>query len=104
MRRAISVTIDEDNLLWLKAQAAATSGGSVSGVLDRLVRDARLEGRTEAVRSVVGTIDLPQGDLDHADAYVRSLFDRSLRRPMLVKEDPPRAARALRTRSKKRRG
>jgi hypothetical protein len=104
MRKAVSVTIDEDNLLWLRAQAAATSDGSVSGVLDRLVREARLEGRTEAVRSVVGTVDLPQGNLDHADAHVRSLFERSLSRPMLVTEGRPRAARASRPRTKKRRG
>jgi hypothetical protein len=104
MRKAISVTIDEDNLLWLKAQAAATSKGSVSDVLDRLVRDARLEGRTESIRSVVGTVDLPHGDLDRADAYVRSMFDRSLGRPMLVKERPPAASRAGRARGTKRRG
>ena len=104
MRKAISVTIEEDNLLWLKAQAAATSKGSVSDVLDRLVRDARLEGRTEAIQSVVGTVDLAEGNLDRADAYVRSLFDRSLSRPMLVKETPPRPPRQRRVRGAKRRG
>ena len=92
MRRPISVTIEEDNLLWLKAQAAATPSGSVSAVLDRLVADARMEGRMtmSAVKSVAGTIDLPADDpdLDGAASYVRDLFDRSLRRPMLVK-DPP---------------
>lgn len=104
MRKAISVTIDEDNLLWLKAQAETTSKGSVSDVLDRLVRDARLQGRTDAIRSVVGTVDLPHGDLDQADAYVRSMFERSLRRPMLVKEGPPGATRAGRARGSRRRG
>ncbi|PYR94348.1 MAG: hypothetical protein DMF84_05925 [Acidobacteria bacterium] len=104
MRKPISITIEADNLLWLKAQAAATSKGSVSDVVDRLVRDARLEGRTGAIRSVVGTVDLPHGDLDRADGYVRSLFDRSLSRPMLVKERPPAATRAGRGRGRKRRG
>ena len=104
MRKAVSVTIEEDNLLWLKAQASATSRGSVSDVLNRLVRDARLEGRTDAVRSVVGTVDLAEGNLDRADAYVRSLFDRSLSRPMLVKETPPRPSRPMRARGAKRRG
>jgi hypothetical protein len=104
MRKAISVTIDEDNLLWLKAQAAATMKGSVSDVLDRLVRNARLEGRTDAIRSVVGTVDLPHGNLDRADVDVRSLFDRSLGRPMLVKERPPAARRTVRARGTKRRG
>ena len=104
MRKPISVTIEEDNLLWLKAQAAATSKGSVSDVLDRLVRDARLEGRTEAIRSVVGTVDLAEGSLDRADAYVQSLVDRSLSRPMLVKETAPRASQRMRARGTKRRG
>ena len=92
MKRAISVTVDEDNLVWLKGQAGG-SRGSVSEVIDRLVREARMSGRTDAstVRSVVGTIDLPPDDEDlaGADGYVRALFERSLARPMLVKERPP---------------
>ena len=93
MKRAISVTIDEDNLLWLKGQAGASDSGSVSEVVDRLVREARIGGRTDAaaIRSVVGSVDLPRDDEDlaGADAYVREVFDRSLGRPMLVKERPP---------------
>ena len=102
MRRAISVTIDEDNLLWLKGQAAATSRGSVSAVLDRLVAEARAEGgtRMQTMKSVVGTIDLAADDADFEDAsaYVRDLFERSLRRPMLVKEDRPKPKRRTRRR------
>jgi hypothetical protein len=90
MRKAVSVTLKQDNLLWLRAQAAATSRGSLSEVLDQLVTDARDAGRTDAraIRSVAGTIDLPEDDpaLDGADAYVRAQFDTSVRRPMLVKE------------------
>ena len=85
----MSVTLEEANLLWLRAQAAATSKGSVSEVLDRIVQEARLAGRPEAIRSVVGTIDVQQGDLEKADTHVRALFDRSRRRPMLVKEEAP---------------
>lgn len=102
MRRPISVTIDEDNLLWLKAQAAATARGSVSEILDRLVGEARAEGRTgaAAIRSVAGTIDLPADDpgLEEASSYVRMMFDQSLRRPMLVKQMAPRAGRKTRRR------
>jgi hypothetical protein len=98
MRRPISVTIDEDNLLWLKAQAAATSRGNVSAVLDRLVAEARAEGRTDmkAVKSVSGTIDLPatDPDLEGAATYIRDLFDRSVGRPLLMREEPPRRKRA----------
>lgn len=94
MRHAVSVTIDEDNLLWLKAQAAASAKGSVSAVLDRLVSSARAAGRTEqaAIRSIKGTIDIPDDDpeLEQASAYMRQLFQHSLQRPILVKETPPR--------------
>ena len=93
MKRAISVTLGEDNLLWLKGQAGASGSGSISAVIDRLVREARTGGQTDAgaIRSVVGTIDLPADDLDlaGADVYIRSLFDRSLGRPMQVRERPP---------------
>ena len=90
MRKAVSVTLKQDNLLWLRAQAAATSRGSLSEVLDQLVTDARDAGRTDAraIRSVAGTIDLPEDDprLDGADAYIRAQFDTSVQRPMPVKE------------------
>jgi Arc/MetJ-type ribon-helix-helix transcriptional regulator len=92
MKRPVSITIGEDNLIWLKAQAAAGARGSVSEVVDRLVQEARTSGRTDAaaIRSVVGSIDLPEDDedLSGADAYVRGLFDRSLSRPMMVRERP----------------
>jgi hypothetical protein len=104
MRRPISVTIDEDNLLWLKAQAAASAKGSVSEILDRLVGEARAEGRSAAaaIRSVAGTIDLPADDpeFEEASASVRMMFDQSLRRPLAVKETPPARGR----RKPKRRG
>jgi hypothetical protein len=93
MKRAISITIGEDNLLWLKGQAGAGASGSVSEVIDRLVGEARSGGRTAAaaVRSVVGSVDLPQDDEDlaGADTYIRTVFDRSLARPMAVRERPP---------------
>jgi hypothetical protein len=93
MKRAISVTIDADNLLWLKGQAGASASGSVSEVVDRLIGEARAAGRTDAaaIRSVVGSVDLPPDDEDlaGADAYLRGLFDRSLARPMAVRERSP---------------
>jgi hypothetical protein len=77
-------------VLWLRAQAAASARGSLSEVLDQLVSDARASGRTDAraIRTVKGTIDLPDSDpgLDSADSFIRAQFDTSLRRPMLVKE------------------
>lgn len=93
MKKAVSVTLADENLLWLKGQAAATTGGNVSELIDRLVRNARTRGTADvAVRSVVGTIDVPsRSALDEADAYVRDVFERSLRRPLVVRERTPRA-------------
>lgn len=100
MRKAISVTLTHDNLLWLRGQAARTRKGSVSETLDALITSARSGGRTapDAIRSVVGTIDLPEDDPDllQADEYVRSLFAASARRPILVRERPPKAGRKTR--------
>jgi hypothetical protein len=103
MRKAVSVTLHADNLLWLRAQATASAKGSLSEVLDALVTEARAAGRQDAksIRSVVGTIDLPEDDpdLEGADAYIRAQFDRSVKRPVLVKE-----SRSKDQASRKRRG
>ena len=90
MRKAISITLSQDNLLWLKGQAAHSSRKSVSELLDQIVTEARGAGWADSasVRSVVDTIDLPDDDpgLETADTYVRTLFSTSARQPMLVRE------------------
>ena len=100
MRKAISVTLSEDNLLWLRGQAGKATGGNVSEVLDRLVGEARQTGWADpaAVRSVVGSVDLPvdDPDLEQGDAYIRGLFAESAAQPILVRE------RVARARAKKR--
>ena len=97
MKKAISVTLTEDNLLWLRGQAVRTRRGSLSETLDALVTSARASGQTspDAIRSVVGSIDLPDDDPDllKADEYIRSAFAASARRPMLVRERTPKAGR-----------
>lgn len=102
MRKAISITLSEDNLLWLRGQAARSARGSVSELLDRLVADARTGGRMDpaAVRSVVGSVDLPDDDpeLAGADAYIRTLFGTSARQPMAVRERPPAPRRVKKAR------
>jgi hypothetical protein len=89
----LSVTLDQDNLLWLRSQTTAAKR-SLSETLDQLVTEARLAGRVPegSVRSVVGTVDITGDDplLSGADDYVRGLFDASVRRPILVRETPPR--------------
>ena len=88
-RRAVSVTLDELNLTWLRGRARVTSNGNLSEAIDRLVTEARTGGRARPVRSVVGTVRLPPDDpdLSKARAAVRALFEESLARPLFVRED-----------------
>lgn len=92
-KRGISVTLDDDNLLWLKSRTVALKGRSLSETLDDLVTAARASGDVpgHTIRSVVGTIDIAgdDPDLEKADAYLRGLVDSSLSRPNLVREEPP---------------
>jgi hypothetical protein len=99
-KQAISVTLETDNLTWLKGRAGAAGLRSVSELLDQLVAAARASGRIGPSRSVVGTIDVDSGDpsLERADAAVRDLFDQSLRRPLMVKASPRSRATAKKAR------
>ncbi len=101
----ISVTLERDNLLWLRGRAAAAKRRSLSDALDQVVTEARLAGQVSkgSVRSVVGTIDIDDRDprLSGADAYVLGLFDESLRRPWLVRDAPSRARRPRRKGSRR---
>jgi hypothetical protein len=82
-KQAISVTLEEGNLLWLRGQARGRT--SVSHILDRLVSEARTAGNVHAssIRSVVGTVRIAETDPDltSADDAVRSLFGRAGRSP-----------------------
>ena len=84
MRKAVSITLSSDNLLWLKGQVTQAGRGSVSELLDRLVTEARGSGWADAsaVRSVVGTVDLPDDDpgLETADDLTVE--------PVLLAEEP----------------
>ncbi len=93
MKKAISITLTAENLLWLRGQAMRTADGNVSEVVARLIGEARAAGRTHpaAIRSVAGTIDLPDDGLEQADSYVKAMFERSLSRPVLLRERPPKA-------------
>lgn len=89
-KRGISVTLSDDNLLWLKARTRAAKTRSLSETLDGLVTDARLAGRIPdaLVRSVVGSVDIADDDpnLAQADRYIRDLFASSTGRPVPARE------------------
>ncbi len=74
-KQAISVTLQRENLFWLRSQVAITGSRSVSQMLDQLVSEAR-QAEKVAPRSVVGTVRLDplDPDLKQADTMVRALF------------------------------
>ena len=92
-KKALSVTLRADNLLWLKGRTKATGSRSVSETLDTLVNAARAGGPGHPVtgRSVVDTIDIAGDDpnLEKADSYIQDLFAASHAQPILVRERPP---------------
>lgn len=100
-KQPVSVTLERDNLLWLRGRMAGRKRRSLSDALDELITAARLGGHGGGeVRSVVGTIDIAMDDplLEQADSYLRDEFERSLGRPSLAREGggvSPRA-RAIR--------
>lgn len=107
-KQAISVTLEADNITWLKGRTGAAGVRSVSELLDQLVTAARQSRHAGPSRSVVGTIDIDPSDplLEHADEIVRALFDKSTGRPLMVKEVGPeyRVQPQTKKPAKKRRG
>jgi hypothetical protein len=82
-KKAISLTLQTENLLWLHAQSIR-SGRSASDVLDAVIRQARgataLE--TTPAPSIAGSIRIDDRDpeLLGADTALRRLFEGSLHR------------------------
>src|SRR5262245_21948431 len=107
-RQALSVTLEADNVTWLKGRAAAGGAKSVSDLLDQLVSEARQAGRIGPVRSVAGTIDVDAADplLETADAAIRGMYEFSVGRPLVARETSSKygATRRHRRASAKRRG
>jgi hypothetical protein len=95
-KQPVSVTLEADNVLWLRAQVQAGRGSNVSQILDRLVTEARASGRTltSSSRSIAGTIDLSGFDPAAANREVRSLF----RGASLVRQRRPAWGRKTRKR------
>ena len=105
-KKAVSLTLDEANLLWLRGRGYGH--GNLSAALDRLIAEARAGrlGAAGQARSVVGTIDLPADDpqLSRADSTVRELFAQSVARPLQVRETHTSRQAIPRSRRSRRRG
>jgi hypothetical protein len=88
-KKPVSVTLDRENLLWLRGRAAALKRRSLSDTLDEIVTAARTGGAKDVTsRSVVGTVDIAEADpgLATADQYIATLFAASVARPFLVRD------------------
>jgi hypothetical protein len=87
-KKAVSLTLDEANLLWLRGRGYGR--GNLSAAVDSLIAEARAGrlGVAAHARSVVDTIDLSADDpeLGRADAAIHELFAQSLARPQKVRE------------------
>ena len=105
-KKAVSLTLDEANLVWLKGRGYGQ--GNLSAAVDDLITAARSGrlGAPAAVRSIVGTIDLAADDpqLERADGAMRDLFAASLARPFRVSEAGPSYAPTRRAKRSRRRG
>jgi hypothetical protein len=106
-KKAVSLTLDEANLVWLRGRGYGR--GNLSAAVDDLISAARAGrlGGPAVVRSVVGTIDLAADDpgLERADDAIRDLFAASIagRRRVPEAHPPYEPARPLK-RSRRRRG
>lgn len=90
--KTISIDLDPANLLWLRARRP---GRDLSEVLNEILTQIRigsslLEKNAGGVRSVKGTIRLPEEDphLEHAQGSVRELFRRSIERSASMLTEP----------------
>ena len=105
-KKAVSLTLDESNLVWLKGQGYGR--GNLSAAVDNLITAARAGrlGSPVAARSVVGTIDLAADDslLERADGAVRDLIAASLARPLRVSEGRASYEPVARIKRSRRRG
>src|SRR5215510_14102820 len=90
-KRAVSITLDVENVTWLKGRVGATGCRSVSELLDRLVSEARVKKAVGPSTTVVGTIDVDASDpmLLGADRLVRGLVDASIGQSVMVRESSP---------------
>jgi hypothetical protein len=68
-KRAISITLDNGNLLWLQARAQQVGARSISELVDQLVTEARVaeSGPIGTPRSVVGTVKIVDPTLFEED-------------------------------------
>jgi hypothetical protein len=102
-KRALSVTLEPENILWLRGRARAEGRRSLSETLDRIVAEARSGGKAPSrSRSVVGNIriDESKGDLSAASETLRELFAGSLGRSADLLGAVRRQSRSARARSR----
>jgi Arc/MetJ-type ribon-helix-helix transcriptional regulator len=94
-KRPVSVTLEDANLLWLRAHVTRGTRRNLSDALDAVVTAARQRpAGVDESRSVRGSIDLPSSDPDltDADAYIRALFQGDGRPAVIARKTAVRYA------------
>jgi hypothetical protein len=92
-KKAISVTLDELNMLWLRDQTIRKKARNLSDAIDQLITAARLRswGPPRPQRSFFGAIEIPDDDpdLEKMKQSAREVFDQSLARTALMARETP---------------
>jgi hypothetical protein len=93
-KRAISITLDNGNLLWLQARAQQAGVRSISELVDQLVTNARIteSGPVGTPRSIVGTVKIVDPTLFEEEQDWPST-DRPRAMPFRERSVPPRPSR-----------
>jgi hypothetical protein len=92
-KRAISITLDNGNLLWLQARAQQAGVRSISELVDQLVTNARIaESGVGTPRSIVGTVKIVDPTLFEEDQDWPPT-DRPRAMPLRERSVPPRPSR-----------
>ncbi len=97
-KSAISVSLQSDNLVWLRGRALAAGGLSVSATLDRLIQAARGGALDLPSESIAGAVRIAPDDPERleADAAVRRLVLRTRNRASAGPSRRPAARRRAR--------
>ena len=100
-KRAVSVTLRPDNVLWLKTRVKASGGRSLSQALDEIITEARTGASASASerRSVVGNARIPgsEAGLFRAAQEIRAQFRWAISR----RDEPSRRTKARSPRRKR---
>jgi len=76
-KQPVSVTLDADNLLWLRARAVSRKRRSLSDALDEILKMIRKsDGKADAAAKIMKRFDLDEEQADAMADFVEELLER----------------------------